>query len=78
MWVDPTARRQGIGRALLSRAIDWAAAHDALHVELTVTEGNAAAQDMYVRAGFVDTGKREPLRPGSPLQTLYMRREVRA
>ena len=76
MWVDPSARRRGVGRALLERAIESAGAHGATRVQLTVTEGNIGACEMYRRAGFVETQRREPLRAGSSLQTVWMTREV--
>jgi ribosomal protein S18 acetylase RimI-like enzyme len=78
MWVDPTGRREGVGRTLLGRAIEWAVAQGAADAKLTVTEGNTAAYDLYARNGFVEDGRREALRPGSPLHIRWMRRRIGA
>jgi ribosomal-protein-alanine N-acetyltransferase len=56
--VDETARRQRIGRALLDGLVDWARARDASGVLLEVRASNAAAQALYVAAGFVADGRR--------------------
>jgi ribosomal protein S18 acetylase RimI-like enzyme len=61
MWVAPEARRTGAGRALVEAVIAWAAQRGARRLTTSVTEGNAAAAALYTAAGFVDTGKREPL-----------------
>lgn len=76
MWVRPDARRLGAGRALVDTIVEWAAGTTATSVSLTVTEGNAAAINLYESCGFADTGQREPLREGSPMSTLWMRREL--
>ena len=67
MWVDPVARGQHIGEALIGALADWA--HDAGYetIGLGVTIGNQAASALYERLGFVDTGERFPLRDGSDL-----------
>jgi ribosomal protein S18 acetylase RimI-like enzyme len=56
--VDETARRRGIGRALLDGLVDWARAREASGVLLEVRASNAAAQALYVAAGFVADGRR--------------------
>jgi ribosomal-protein-alanine N-acetyltransferase len=56
--VDPAARRQGMGAALLSHALDFAAAKGAKMVFLEVRRGNDAAQAMYRRYGFRSMGVR--------------------
>jgi ribosomal protein S18 acetylase RimI-like enzyme len=74
MWVQPTARRLGLGRALLNAAIAWAETNGLSGIILIVTEGNDAARQLYREAGFIETGAREPLRPGSQLQAHVMLR----
>ena len=75
MWVAPSARGVGIGRALVDGVVDWARERGADHVILRIAEGNVAAQRLYEAAGFVlDADDREPLREGSAVVTLGMRR----
>jgi len=56
--VSETARRRGIGRALLDGLVDWARAREASGLLLEVRARNAAAQALYVAAGFVADGRR--------------------
>lgn len=72
MWVAPTARGMGAGRKLLDAAVEWARNQPVEQVVLQVTEGNESARRLYESAGFVDTGRREPLRPGSDVMTAVM------
>jgi GNAT superfamily N-acetyltransferase len=75
MWVAPASRRDGIGRALVHRVVSWASEHGAAEVRLRVTEGNDGALRLYESCGFVlDPEDREPLREGSELETIGMRR----
>ena len=73
MWVAPEARGQGVAGALLDEAVRWATGRGAQAVQLGVTCTNAEALRLYERAGFVDAGVREPLRPGSDLVEQRMR-----
>lgn len=58
--VDPTARRTGVGQALLGEAIGQAARRckhwgvDSLSLE--VAEANTAARSLFAGAGFADAG----------------------
>lgn len=53
MYVAPSARGRGAGRALLEAAVDHARARGGiLLMTLTVTDGNERAIDLYRRAGF--------------------------
>jgi ribosomal protein S18 acetylase RimI-like enzyme len=61
LWVAPAARRRGVAWALLDAARDEACADGARTVSLWVLEGNTAAVDLYVRAGFRRTGVRQQL-----------------
>ena len=76
MWVDPAARRQGIGEELLQELIKWASFKNAEELLLAVTEGNTAAMNLYERDGFMSTGTGGVLRPGSNLRTLSMRKPL--
>lgn len=69
MWVAPEARRCGAGHALVEAVRRWAREHGACELVLEVTAGNLAADELYRTAGFVDTGLRDALRPGSALTT---------
>lgn len=61
MYVAPQTRQQGQGSALVQAALDCARARHGIRlVQLTVTEGNHAAQALYERFGFVVFGL-EPL-----------------
>lgn len=76
MWVDPAARRQGVGRSLLQALTEWAASKGAAELLLTVAETNTAAVTLYERAGFASTGESHALRPDSPVRCLWMRRHL--
>lgn len=57
MYVAASARGAGIGRQLVAALLDEAAARKGVKlVQLTVTEGNAAAQRLYERCGFKPFG----------------------
>jgi ribosomal protein S18 acetylase RimI-like enzyme len=73
MWVAPEARGQGVAGALLEEAVRWATARGAQALQLGVTCTNVGAVRLYERAGFVEAGVREPLRPGSALMEQRMR-----
>jgi [ribosomal protein S18]-alanine N-acetyltransferase len=56
--VLPTARRRGIGRALLQHALYWASSNGIARVFLEVRHSNATARQFYEAHGFVCTGAR--------------------
>jgi len=72
MWVAPTRRRHGAGRALLDAALAWARTAGAHTIVLDVTSGNNDAVRLYERVGFIPTGEPKPLRPGSALRSQSM------
>ena len=74
MWVSPEARDRRIGAQLLDLGISHLETQGASIIELSVTETNTRAQALYQSRGFTMTGKDEPLREGSPLRNLFMRR----
>ncbi len=57
--VHPAYRRGGIGRSLLSSAIDSAKGQGSNRVTLEVRKSNQAAQDLYYTFGFVKRGVRK-------------------
>ncbi|MET9214563.1 MULTISPECIES: GNAT family N-acetyltransferase [unclassified Nocardia] len=76
MWVEPRVRGRGISDQLITAALGWAAEHGCTVVCLEVTEGNAAAENLYRRHGFVPTGRRGPVEPGDPRLEFEMRRPL--
>jgi GNAT superfamily N-acetyltransferase len=64
MWVEPAARRRGLGRRVLGGIRQWADERG-LRLHLDVVIGNARARRFYERYGFVGTGETRPLREGS-------------
>jgi ribosomal protein S18 acetylase RimI-like enzyme len=57
MYVAPAFRRRGWGERLVVAALEAARARDGVRlVQLTVTDGNRAAQDLYAACGFVPFG----------------------
>ncbi len=61
MWVAPTARRRGVGAALLGAVGTWAVEGGARALTLGVAEGNEGARRFYERLGFRPTGAREAM-----------------
>jgi len=76
MWVDPAARRRGVGRALVDAVLAWARERGFGDVVLWVAEGNAAAAALYERAGFTRTGGRDHLASNPSLSTCEMDRPL--
>jgi ribosomal protein S18 acetylase RimI-like enzyme len=68
MWVRPSARGLGAGKALVEAAAAWAKANDFGALFLWVTESNTSARRLYEGCGFTPTGKRQPL-PSDPALT---------
>lgn len=52
MWVAPEARRQGVGSALLTQAVQWCRAQGIEMVDLWVVTDHRDAVRVYERAGF--------------------------
>jgi GNAT superfamily N-acetyltransferase len=72
MWVDSVARGRGVGAGLLGRVIDWASGAGFVRIALWAPDDTPAAQALYTRAGFVETGLRRPL-PSDPTRTIVER-----
>ena len=56
LYIDPGARGQGIGHALMSHALSTFAAWGCEHANLWVLEGNSRAISFYERQGWRCTG----------------------
>jgi len=52
LFVDPAARRGGVGRALLEAAHDFARSQGAVRVSLETARDNATAQRLYEAVGY--------------------------
>ena len=57
--VDPQARRQGIGKAMLENIIDKTAESNVDRLQLEVRAGNTPAIELYKSLGFEASGYRE-------------------
>jgi ribosomal protein S18 acetylase RimI-like enzyme len=77
MWVAPEARGCGAGAALVAAVLEWTRAGGARTLRTSVTVGNDAAARLYERAGFRDTGAREPL-GHSDAEVAVLERDLRA
>ena len=76
MWVAPAARRSGVGAALTNAVCDWAKAHGATRLFLSVAEGNEPARRLYERLGFTMTGRSQPLHSDPTRLSLEMARDL--
>jgi len=77
MWVAPAARRNGVGKALMDSAFVWAEQRQTHEMILFVAQGNDDAKRLYLRAGFVETGRLQPLRSNPAVQMEEMVRRIR-
>jgi GNAT superfamily N-acetyltransferase len=76
MWVDPTARGQGVGTRLVEAAVNWAIEQAAAEIILWVVRDNDGAISLYRRCGFEPTGVVDTL-PNNPcVDELEMRRTL--
>jgi GNAT superfamily N-acetyltransferase len=76
MWVAPTSRRQGVGRALLQAVIAWARGRHLKRLGLWAPAHSPAAVALYQQAGFCETGRRKPLPTTPALQIIEMEYEL--
>ena len=72
MWVAPTHRRHGVGKALVNSIVEWARARQAKVLCLMVTSINDAALRFYEQLGFAKTGHTEPYPNDSSLNEYEM------
>lgn len=78
MWVDPAARRLGVGRLLIERLEDWARGWDATETVLWVVGANASAIEFYRELGFTPIGAGQDAEAGARFGALAMRRRIHA
>ena len=53
-YVDPDARRQGVGRALLAAAEDWARAEGHTEIGSDALLDNVVSHEAHVRSGYAE------------------------
>ena len=57
MYVPPRFRSLGLGRQLVVATLEFARSHAGIKiVQLTVSQGNASAETLYRRCGFIEFG----------------------
>lgn len=78
MWVDPEARRHGVGRGLIDAVERWAATWGATSTVLWVFATNEPAMRFYLRLGFRLEETGPDAEAGSPHGALAMHREIGA
>ena len=79
--VDPSSRRRGIGRQLLSAMVCRLAKRGCCRIYLEVAKSNDAARSLYESLGFMEVGRRPGyyVRPDSPPEdALVLARDVEA
>jgi ribosomal-protein-alanine N-acetyltransferase len=78
MAVDPSKRREGIGRQLLTAAFAEALAKKTVRIYLEVRESNQAAIGFYSGRGFARTGIRRNYYSGPTENAVLMERKLTA
>ncbi len=58
LYVDPSARRSGVARAILDAIHRQALVHDVLSISLETAPDNLPAQRLYSTMGYVSSGSR--------------------
>jgi GNAT superfamily N-acetyltransferase len=76
MWVDPAARGQGVGRALLDAVEEWATGWGARQIVLWVFESNTPAIKLYKRSGFEHVASGPDAEAGVSWKARAMRRPL--
>lgn len=72
MWVAPDLRGRGVGAQLVEAVTDWARAHGAERVCLSVEAGNDSAFRLYTRCAFIQPSVEHelPYEPGADSQVM--------
>lgn len=78
MWVDPSARRLGVGRLLVEALEAWASSWDAQETVLWVFGGNASAIRFYRDLGFEVIRGGPDAESGARFAALAMHRSIRS
>lgn len=78
MWVAPSARGKGVGRALVNAVGDWSARWGAGRIVLWVFGANVGAQRFYERLGFRLLSGGPDAESGAAHGALAMERGTRA
>ena len=68
LWVEPSSRGIGVGKALVAEVLVWARERRAHRVELWVVDDAPVAAALYASCGFVETSVHQAV-PHSPDQT---------
>src|SRR5262245_1629337 len=74
VFVERTARRQGIGVALIETIVGWAQARGSSRLTVWITANNKPADALYCRCGFHLTGATKPNAHTPTLPELQMAR----
>jgi ribosomal-protein-alanine N-acetyltransferase len=75
--VAPEWQRQGVGRALLAAAVEWADSVGTAELRLEVRTGNASARRLYEAAGFHVEGIRRRYYANPVEDAVCMNRKLR-
>ncbi len=78
MWVDPAARRLGVGGLLVNELEAWASGWDAVETILWVMAGNGAAIEFYRNLRFEPLAHGRDAEAGARFGALAMRRAIRS
>ncbi|MEP6892934.1 MAG: GNAT family N-acetyltransferase [Gaiellaceae bacterium] len=76
MWIDPQARRLGIGRTLIDAVVAWAVEIGASAIRLDVAVDNAGAHRLYETSSFAPTGCTKQYEDRPQLTTLELERRL--
>lgn len=78
MWVDPVARRLGVGGMLIEALEAWGRGWEASETILWVLGGNAEAIDFYRDLGFEVIRSGQDAESGARFGAMAMRRDIEA
>ena len=72
LWLDPTARGQGLARPLVAAAVEWSRGRRARTVTLRVAADNTVARGVYEGLGFTLNADESPSARGEVAMTLSL------